>query len=81
MTLFRPEGTFYGWIDVSASGLTGNDFAHRLLNDAGVAVLPGESFGHGAADHVRISFANSSSEVTSGIERLLDLPTQRREEK
>ena len=76
----RPTGAFYVFPDVSAhfgktspggtkieSGLT---FAEALLNDANVAVVPGEDFGDGCEKNVRLSFACSEEHIEEGCGRI-----------
>jgi aspartate/methionine/tyrosine aminotransferase len=66
-----PEGTFYGWIDVSGSGLDGKSAARLALEKAKVGVMPGYLFGElGGRNHVRISFATSDNIVEEGMRRL-----------
>ncbi|PZE73471.1 hypothetical protein DEI82_14055 [Curtobacterium sp. MCBD17_019] len=67
---FRPEGAFYLWVDVSASGLRSDAFARALVADAGVAVAPGTAFGSGGEGHVRISIANGVDAVVEAIDRI-----------
>jgi aspartate aminotransferase len=66
-------GTFYAFADVSRAiaGLgcrDDNEFAELLLNEGGVAVVPGSGFG--APGHIRISFACSMQTLEKAIERL-----------
>jgi len=66
-------GTFYAFADVSsAMGALGcrddNEFAELLLNDAGVAVVPGSGFG--APGHVRLSFACSMQTLEKAMDRI-----------
>jgi aspartate/methionine/tyrosine aminotransferase len=65
-----PEGTFYGWLDVSSSGMNGKEAARRILEEASVGVLPGYLFGDKGCNHLRISFATSDSIVEEGMKRL-----------
>jgi aspartate/methionine/tyrosine aminotransferase len=65
-----PPGAFYVFPDVSGSGLDGDTFAHRLLEEAGVSVLAGSGFGTVATDHVRLSYANSRPNLELALERL-----------
>jgi len=66
-------GTFYAFADVSRA-ITGlgcrddNEFAELLLNEGGVAVVPGSGFG--APGHIRISFACSMQTLEKAMERL-----------
>lgn len=67
-----PGGAFYAFPDVSACYGPGCAdsiaFAEWLLEEAGVAVVPGAAFG--ADDHVRISFACSTATIEAGMDRL-----------
>jgi len=66
-------GAFYAWADCSAAMMAfgckdDNAFAEMLINDAGVAVVPGSGFG--APGHFRASFATSMAVLENSIERL-----------
>ncbi len=65
-----PKGAFYVFCDISKTGLGSVEFASRLLDEAGVAVIPGESFGKD--EYIRISFATGMPQVTKGLDRLKD---------
>jgi aspartate/methionine/tyrosine aminotransferase len=66
-----PDGAFYVYIDVSQTGLNSMDFCERALQEAHVALTPGNDFGVcSAQDHVRLSYAASTSELEMAIERL-----------
>ncbi|MDG2427731.1 MAG: aminotransferase class I/II-fold pyridoxal phosphate-dependent enzyme [Acidimicrobiales bacterium] len=67
---FRTQGTFYMLIDISTSGLAPLDFSLRLLAEHGVAVAPGEVFGPGGSEVVRISLANNLESIGSGLEAI-----------
>ena len=67
------SGTFYAFADasraISALGLRDDgEFAEMLLNEAGVAVVPGSGFG--APGHVRISFAASMPVLEKALDRI-----------
>lgn len=73
----QPEGAFYCFPDVSAhygrviSGAEINnsmDFAKALLEQAQVAVVPGDPFG--CPKNVRLSFATSMEQIEKGIDRI-----------
>jgi aspartate aminotransferase len=67
----RPQGAFYLFPDISSRlqhGETAEDFAAYLLNEAGVAVVPGEAFG--ADRHIRISYAVPEATLVEGLERM-----------
>lgn len=53
--LVPAQGAMYLMLDVRATGMSGEDFAHDLLDTHHIAVMPGESFGTSAAGHVRVA--------------------------
>lgn len=63
----RPQGAFYVFCDVSALG-DSMQVATDMLNDAGVAFIPGEGFG--APGFIRLSFATSRERIEEGIRRI-----------
>jgi aspartate aminotransferase len=77
ITLVPPAGAFYVYPNVS--GLfgrrvggrivsSGQDVAEALLEAARIAVVPGEAFG--TAEHVRLSFACSMTQIREGLARM-----------
>lgn len=67
ISYIRPEGAFYLFCDVSAIGKA-DDIAKRILDEAGVALIPGESFG--APGYIRLSFATSLDKIKEGTKRI-----------
>ncbi len=65
-----PRGSFYTFPSVRGSGLDEVTFAHRLLREAEVAVVPGTAFGEHGADHVRASFSTSYPRLVEATERM-----------
>jgi aspartate aminotransferase len=66
-------GAFYAWADCTAAMMAfgckdDSAFAEMLINDAGVAVVPGSAFG--APGHFRASFATSMATLENCIERM-----------
>jgi arginine:pyruvate transaminase len=66
-----PEGAMYVMLDIRATGLSGDAFAARLLDAAHVAVMPGESFGHAGAGHVRVALTLPDDLFAGAIARLI----------
>jgi aspartate/methionine/tyrosine aminotransferase len=67
----KPDGAFYVYIDVAATGLDAMAFCERALQDAHVALTPGMDFGHcSGATHVRLSYAASREDLQEGLARL-----------
>jgi aspartate/methionine/tyrosine aminotransferase len=70
VSCLRPQGAFYVFPDISATGLSGAELADRLLHEAGVCVLAGTAFGHLGTGHVRISYANSRENLVEALGRI-----------
>jgi aspartate/methionine/tyrosine aminotransferase len=67
-----PEGCYVSLIDIRSTGLTSEEFARKMLEQAKVAVVPGLTkwFGPGAEGYVRISFATSSDILMEALNRI-----------
>jgi arginine:pyruvate transaminase len=65
-----PQGGMYLMLDVRRTGLSGHDFAHRLLEAERIAVMPGESFGRAAAGHVRVALTLPEAALREALGRL-----------
>jgi aspartate/methionine/tyrosine aminotransferase len=65
-----PAGGFFVWLPVRELGLSGIRLARKLLQSKRVLVTPGEFFGPGGRDHVRISYATDSGRLHEGLTRL-----------
>ena len=59
-------------VDIRQTGLSGDDFAERLLSEHQIAVMPGESFGAAAAGHLRIALTVADDDLMSAIATLAD---------
>jgi aspartate/methionine/tyrosine aminotransferase len=66
----KPHGAFYLFPNISGLGMTSKELADRLLNEAGVAALPGTAFGAQGEGYLRFSFANSLSNIELALERI-----------
>jgi len=65
-----PSGAFYAFPNVSRVAKDDQRLARYLLEEAGVAVLGGSSFGHAGAGHLRLSYASSIEIVEIALERM-----------
>jgi arginine:pyruvate transaminase len=65
-------GAMYVMLDVRATRLSGEDFAGRLLDEARIAVMPGESFGGAAAGHLRVALTIPDEAFAAAFARMLD---------
>lgn len=66
----EPQGAFYAFPSVASTGLSSEEFAQRLLEEAGVAAVPGDVFGLGGEGHLRCSYATSVTQLTEAIDRI-----------
>lgn len=65
-----PKGAFYAFPNISATGYSSEELAHRLLTEAGVAALPGTAFGEYGEGYLRFSYANSRENLTEAARRM-----------
>ncbi len=65
-----PDGAFYVFPNVSKFGVKSSELEGRILNEAGVAVLSGTSFGAFGEGYIRMSYANSIENINKALERL-----------
>lgn len=68
-----PEGGMFVMIDVRRTGLSGEAFAWRLLEEEQVVTMPGESFGAGGSGHLRIALTVGVEEITEASRRIARL--------
>jgi len=68
LKLMAPEGAFYAFPDVSHFGLDSMTLCNRLLDEVGLAVVPGVAFGDDRC--IRLSCAASPATIEDGLERL-----------
>ncbi len=69
LSCFEPQGAFYAFPSVKATGMDGETFANELLKAQKVAVVPGSAFGVCGGFNVRLSYATSMSALSEAFER------------
>ncbi|WP_339105865.1 pyridoxal phosphate-dependent aminotransferase [Haloterrigena salinisoli] len=69
MTAPEPEGAIYAYPTVPDVGMDGREFAWSLLQDAGVALVPGDVFGSNS-DRIRIAYSNSLDRIDTAFDRI-----------
>lgn len=72
LSVNKPQGAFYLFINIQQLPQYGNDsmaFCHKILEDQGVALVPGCAFG--MEGFVRLSFACSLEQLKEGVTRIL----------
>ncbi|MFA5351659.1 MAG: aminotransferase class I/II-fold pyridoxal phosphate-dependent enzyme [Candidatus Gracilibacteria bacterium] len=66
-----PAGAFYAFPEVKTkTGLSGEEFALKLLKEEKVAVVPGNAFGEEFSSYIRISYATGFSELEEAFRRI-----------
>ncbi len=70
ITCRRPAGAFYAFPDITATGWDDRELRDALLDEVGVAVLSGSSFGPHGAGHIRLSYANSVVNLERALDRI-----------
>ena len=70
MSCRSPQGAFYAFPNITGIGWSCKKLADSLLQEAGVAVLPGTSFGIYGDGYLRLSYANSVDNIREGLERI-----------
>jgi aspartate aminotransferase len=70
ITCKKPHGAFYVFPNITGTGMDCRKLADHLMYNAGVAVLPGTSFGKFGEGYLRLSFANSVENIKMALERI-----------
>ncbi len=66
----RPAGAFYLFPDITGTGWNERELQQALLDEVGVAVLAGSTFGQHGAGHIRLSYANSVANIERALDRI-----------
>ena len=70
LSCLSPKGAFYIFINCKKLGKTSAELAQYLLENAKIAMVPGDVFGPGGEGYLRMSFANSYENIVEGCRRL-----------
>lgn len=69
-TCVEPGGAFYAFPNITGTGFASKDLQTRILEEAGVALVAGTSFGEFGEGYIRFSYANSVENIRRAIERI-----------
>lgn len=72
LNYIEPKGAFYIFVDVSGTGLSGDEFASRLLEEKYVGCVPGSKLGSGFDKYVRFSYATSDENLEEALHRIAE---------
>lgn len=67
---FEPEGAFYIFPCIRSTGMTSEEFCHKLLEQEHVAVVPGNAFGDCGEGFIRVSYSYSLKHISEALERI-----------
>lgn len=65
-----PEGAFYAWVNISETGRTAEELCEIMLEEAGVAAIPGAAFGAAGREFIRFSFASAIATLKEAVTRI-----------
>jgi len=65
-----PEGAFYGWVNIQDTGMSAEEVCRLMLEEAGVAGIPGAAFGVEGKNFIRFSFASSQQTLREAVNRI-----------
>jgi len=66
----EPGGAFYAFPNIEGTGMSAKALQDQLLEEAGVAIIAGTSFGAQGEGYVRFSYANSTENIREAIRRV-----------
>jgi aspartate/methionine/tyrosine aminotransferase len=72
VTCQRPQGAFYVFPNIKSFGISSSRMADFLLEKAGVAVLPGSSFGQYGEGYLRLVYSNSIENILQAIHQITE---------
>ena len=70
-----PEGAFYAWVDIADTGMSAEGLCRILLEEVGVAAIPGAAFGPSGKEFIRFSFASSMATLQEAVARIVKVST------
>jgi aspartate aminotransferase len=66
----EPGGAFYAFPNITGTGMTSDELQQKILEEAGVAVISGTSFGKYGEGYLRFSYANSIENIQKAIKNI-----------
>ncbi|MDK3074310.1 pyridoxal phosphate-dependent aminotransferase [Sedimentitalea sp. JM2-8] len=72
LTVHKPQAGMFAMIDISATGLDGATYASDLLENSGVAVMPGASFGDTLDKWVRVALTIHDHDLEKAMDRIIE---------
>ena len=66
----KPGGAFYVFPNIEGTGMSSEEFANYMLEEAGVALLPGTNFGEHGEGFLRLCYVISRENISKGLEKI-----------
>ncbi|SHI85852.1 Aspartate/methionine/tyrosine aminotransferase [Dethiosulfatibacter aminovorans DSM 17477] len=66
----KTAGAFYAFANIKSTGLESSELASTILEESGVALLDGASFGDNGKGYLRLSYANSEENIMEALNRI-----------
>ena len=67
-----PQGAFYFFLDLRPLKMTSLEICERILEEAGVGLVPGSAFGEQGEGFVRMTIAASDEDVEAGFRKIVE---------
>ena len=67
-----PQGAFYFFLDFRPLHMTSAEICEKILDEAGVGLVPGSAFGSQGEGFVRMTIAASDDEVAAGFRKIIE---------
>lgn len=67
-----PKGAIYAFANISKTGLSSMEFAERLMEQTGVVVAPGSTFGASGEGFIRLCYAIAEDKLIEAIEKMTE---------
>jgi aspartate aminotransferase len=72
----NPDGAFYAWVNIEETGLSAEEMARILLEDAGVAGIAGAAFGPAGRNYLRFSLVSARNLLEEALDRIERVSTR-----
>ncbi|QTM99252.1 aminotransferase A [Sediminibacillus dalangtanensis] len=70
LNVMKPDGAFYFFFGIELNGISSFDLARRLVEEAKLALVPGDAFSEGGQGFLRLSYAYDLNTLEEGLNRL-----------
>ena len=70
--LMKMESSYLLWMDVTGTGMDGDEFVKQLALEKGVLFQEGSTFGAAGKDYVRVNIGTSKARVMEALEKMYD---------